>query len=416
MSEATAPLTIRGRSLHLEISTLVGPALAAVAGVLIARSLGPEGRGVVAAFVVTLQAIAFVTSLSVDKGLMHHLRHQTDDQPSIQFWHAALWAAIGPIAAAICIGVIWGRAIMPTLSLAIMLGLAAGLAVLLEVISGWALGLGEFRKYSVWRVLQPVLFLGFLLGSVLLTSDEDELILTIAVSYVASALGSSAWLWWKTGRPALHPIRTTMVRKVASYGVQYHFASVANFLNSRLDLLILPFFLPDTLVGLYAVAAAPAALMGAPKSAIIVRGLTGITGVGARVQWLFVVVGIVGICAMPWLLPFVFGAEYSAAVVPSQILVAATICDLPATLVSARLAYGKEMRRASLIPGITVGLLAIGLFAIAFVGSQSLVWVAISVLVSKIVGLLLAISMVVLGNYHTKRHGLQDHCGRNQLR
>ena len=89
----------------LESALILVPFIGAISGVLLARTLGPTGRGYVAAFGVGVQFVGFCCGLSLDKGLIHELAIRGGRGQAV--WRAA-WRPTVPLAAAAGIlGVVW---------------------------------------------------------------------------------------------------------------------------------------------------------------------------------------------------------------------------------------------------------------------------------------------------------------------
>ena len=64
-----------------------------------------------------------------------------------------------------------------------------------------------------------------------------------------------------------------LMRKTVSYGVQAHGGDLAGFVSARLDLLIIPAFLPAASVGYYSVATNVASIIGTLTGSIAVIAL-----------------------------------------------------------------------------------------------------------------------------------------------
>lgn len=379
-------LPARLRSLHLETAALAVPLILFVSGISLARGLGPASRGQLAVFMVGGATAAFVATLSLDKGIIHELRFaRVDARPDV--WASSLVGVRATSAGALIIGAIWAWVVGLTLFLGVAMAATAALWVWMEANSGWAIGTGQLWVLSRWRVATPACWAVSVLGvMVIIPASHDIARLNcLAVAFLATMLGPTLWLRRRATIPAVKPkFIDGYWNSIWNYGIRYHPTSLATYLTSRVDLLVLPLLTTDYAVGIYAVAVTPSALVGASRSALVVRGLAG-SQVPGRKFWAALVCGAaLGALSLPWVIPALYGVDYSGAVVPAQILVIGAIFDLPTGLLGARWAGDRQLGRAFTLQGAVLAASAIGLVVLWLRGDTSLVLVALVVTLARV--------------------------------
>jgi O-antigen/teichoic acid export membrane protein len=228
-----------------------------VSGVITARALLPAGRGEAAAILVLAQNLGFVFAF----GCIHAVSYRYAKEPSAAPRLAATWIVmLVPLS---LVAIVVGELALPALfesqsSHAIDLARVFLLSVILvlwsELTLGLLLGGHDYRFVNAVRLAQPALYalaLGALwalgeltVASTLATSAASSLIVqTVAMARVLRNTGG-------LGRPDLRLGLQTLW-----YGTRGHGALLANALNQRLDLLIMPAFIAAAGLGLYSVAA-----------------------------------------------------------------------------------------------------------------------------------------------------------------
>jgi O-antigen/teichoic acid export membrane protein len=314
----------------LEGAVLIAQLIGAVTGVLLARALGPVGRGEVATLALWGQLIGWIASFSLDKGVIVLTKKE----------HVALRRRVALVTSrrlvavfslpAMAIAVLLGRFLFTGWYLPIMLGVLAITIAQMELVGGWLLALGERPLYLLWRLAQPTIYLVAVGGTALLrlrgSVTTHEAILLIVAGVVISVVGpvllrflpylspEGGWFSWGAAR---HLLR---------YGLAAQTANILTYLNGQLDLLALTLVAGSGVVGSYAVGASVAQVVVLFGSAAIVRGLTGesegrdrLAGIASVVIALAVIVGA------PTFVPLVFGTAFHSAVYVAQILAAGNV-------------------------------------------------------------------------------------------
>jgi O-antigen/teichoic acid export membrane protein len=226
-----------------------------VTGIVSARALGPDGRGVTAALTMVTQLAGFLFAMGVAQSLSYFIARRPQDGPCL--FSTWLLMLLPPAALAIVIG----ELLLPTIfSSAGADAVATGrwfmftivLVIGLELNYGLLLGAHDFTVYNVLRFAQPTLLAGSLVA---LWSLHD---LTVNSALLAGAVVTGLVLAAGIARAAdrigfARPDFRLGLRTVW-YGVRGEGATLAANVNTRLDVAMLPAFVSAANVGLYSVA------------------------------------------------------------------------------------------------------------------------------------------------------------------
>lgn len=226
-----------------------------VTGVITARALGPDGRGVTIALLTLTQLIGFVFAAGAAQSLSYFVARQPDDAPRL----LTTWSLMLIPLAAVAIGL--GELILPVLfdagSEALEIGRWFVFAIVLvlgvELYGGLLLGLHDFFVYNALRLAQPALTaLAFIvLWALDALTVESALIATSAATVVALAVGFGRVV----ARAGVGRADLRLGLRSLWYGIRGQGSSVANNLTARLDVAMLPAYVSNASVGIYSVAA-----------------------------------------------------------------------------------------------------------------------------------------------------------------
>ncbi|MEA2220466.1 MAG: hypothetical protein QOJ35_3092 [Solirubrobacteraceae bacterium] len=224
-------------------------------GVLLARALGPAGRGEVAAILTAPQMVGWIFLLGSSQTISYFRAREPQHAGALLGTWLVLTVPLG--AAAIALGELLLPAIMAAqtgeaLALAQLFMLTAGLVLLTESVLGFLLGAEHFLVFNALKVLSPALVAACYVGAWLAGGlSVAWAVWSFAAVNVAVVAGAIAFLVVRHGiaRP-----RLALARRTLWYGARAHSTNVSFLLNARLDLLILPAFVPAATVGLYSVA------------------------------------------------------------------------------------------------------------------------------------------------------------------
>lgn len=230
-------------------------ALGLLTGILIARTIGPDGRGALTAVLTTVQLLGWLFGMGCGKAVTYALSRD----------HAAggrllsTWTLILLPVAAVAIGV--GYLLLPallaaqpaeTLALARLYLPMIAMALLSELMLGLILGDQDFRSFNALNFLQPagvaLIYVALwtagrftVEAAVIVQAAMSTLVLVVATALLVRRHG--------IGRPD-----PALGRQTVWYALRTHGDVVGGVITQRLDLLIIPAFLSAAQVGLYALA------------------------------------------------------------------------------------------------------------------------------------------------------------------
>ena len=308
-----------------------------VAGIVVARALGPHLRGELASVVVwtTLLATAgdFGIGFAVSYVVGRDRRLASEAWTQAMLWAASLGAVLAVGAVVLVPRTVHGQTTsMSTFALGFsaipfMLGASYQSYLLL--------GMARVAEGNWVRLVAGV---GYAAGVVACAATGHAtvgaLVLAFWVAQVAAFLLATA-LVVDRARPTWRLGRATGI-EVLRHGVKTQVASVAAQATLRVDQLVLAATFPPEALGLYAVAVALASGTGPIFSAGAIVAIPHVSaaahsGGGSREVVRFLkltaLVGlplvVVGVVVTPWVLPLLFGKAFSGANTSAQILLVA---------------------------------------------------------------------------------------------
>lgn len=224
-------------------------------GIIIARALGPAGRGEIAAILLVSQLAVWFFSGGATEAIGFRLARNPSDGPRL----LGTWLAVGiPLgllaigAAQVALPILFSAQTPDTIALGRIYVVIVLVMMLQAAQNGMLLGSHDFLFYNLTRFIQPaVIAAGYLaLWAAGVLSVELALIVNAAATCTCFiAAGVRLLLKQGIGRPS-----RTLLRDTLSFGLRTHMGSIAGLISARLDLLIVPAFLGAASVGLYSVA------------------------------------------------------------------------------------------------------------------------------------------------------------------
>jgi O-antigen/teichoic acid export membrane protein len=226
-----------------------------VSGVVTARALGPEGRGVAVALMTVSQLAGFLFAMGVAQSLSYYIARRPEDGPSL----LTTWSLMLVPLTALAIGI--SELLLPTIfavdgEQAISIGrwflFSIVLVVGLELNYGLLLGVHDFFVYNALRFAQPLLMAAsfVVLWSLDSLTVESALIAPTAGAGLVLAVGMARAI----DRIGVGPLAPRLGLSGLWYGVRGQGSTVANHVTARLDVALLPAFVAPAGVGLYSVA------------------------------------------------------------------------------------------------------------------------------------------------------------------
>ena len=304
--------------------------------IIIARTLGPVGKGMFSLTLLVANIIVAITHGSLSNASSHFIGRHPNSRRAIagnSFFLAFVWGGIVTLAAMkwgddICNRFVpdidrhlWGMAMVAIIPL-----------LLYEFSNGLVMGLNLMRRFSAVLILREGLVLA---GVVLLAYHEVISVYTAVAVWVSASIlaavvqGGSAWLrvgWAITVSPKL-------LKDMALFSFQTHAANLSTFLRLRFDMFFIAHFLSTAEVGYYSVAVGMIAVLWYIPTAIAQVLIPHISWrddeagdrLTPRLARLGFTVALVGGIILGgsgwWLIRFVFGEAFSPAYIPLLYLI-----------------------------------------------------------------------------------------------
>lgn len=335
--------------------------LMAASGILSARALGPDGKGLVAGVLAWPVVLSWAGLLGVNTSLSVRVAADHDGNLRNALGHA-LTLALGSGCAVAAVGI----AVIPsTLSHlgphAEILSVAAlatiPVAMLADVVMSLNIALGRIRLANASRLAGPLLILAA--TAVLVAFGRLTTVGFVAVVLSGSAvtlLSSSVGLPWRRLTVSLGELARDL-----RFGIKLHVGALLAFANVRLDVLLMSTLVGASQLGYYSVAnnvmfpvSSLAAAAGALLTPAVARRAAAHRGAGAqqlalvrqeaRVYFGAALLGGAALAAAtPFALPAVLGRSFHPAVVLVWVLIPGYVARTYASVLTAGTA---GMRRA----------------------------------------------------------------------
>jgi O-antigen/teichoic acid export membrane protein len=340
-------------------------ALAFITGPILARALGTSGRGSVAAVVIPTQILGWVLMFGIPQATAYLARVRDRRQLIMSAWVFAGVVGV-PVVLLIWPFVPQFLSQHPPVTVAYFRAfLVASLLVLpFTATIDHLRGVGRVPAFNAFKFLQYVLTTVLL--TALFATDRLDLRLALLATLTANL---SAWLLtigvnrsWP-GRGFRRPV----FKEQLDYGARIWVGTLSAMVVARFDQLLMVGLVEPAALGLYVVAATAAQITGPIGQGVALSLLPYLrvdSGDTTRhrdltrnaVRWTLLASGTTAVLvalAVPFLLPFVYGEAFSAAVVPLLILLPGQVCLDMANVVNSKLQADNRPGQGSI--GVALG-------------------------------------------------------------
>ena len=224
--------------------------------VILARSLGPEGRGVYAVAVVTPAIIALLAQLGIQNANVYYTSKKLIALDELAGHAVALGLVLGTLCFAVILGyveVTHSRRFLGIGSEYVLVACAALPFYLLTIFfQGILQGAERFVQFNVVLLTQYAApSFGLFVGVVVLRGQTLGAVAAWTASAVVTSLVSVTCVAALT-RLSLR-LRTSTLRTLLRFGLVGYLGTLTSFVNYRFDVFIVNFFAGARQVGLYAV-------------------------------------------------------------------------------------------------------------------------------------------------------------------
>jgi O-antigen/teichoic acid export membrane protein len=381
MGRHTAVLTRIGpgrtRPFTLSLTTSVAiQGLNAVTGVLLARLLGPAGRGELAAVLLWPSVLAAVGSLGVSEAVVYETARGATPARAVagSSLAVAVVQSLALVVAGMALVALVHRGDDPQLVRSSYLFLAfIPLNLLTLYATGIVNGLRRFAAYNGLRLMVIVATTG---GIILVATADTLTVRTAIVVYLlANLLTAVAALvvLARLGTLSLACDRGTVWR-LLSFGIRTHTTNIAAQLNERLDQLVISVILTPAKLGLYVIAVtltSATTIIGQAAANVVLPLVASADDDEARtaaarryvrrVLLGAAAIAVPMIVATPWLIRLLFGADFLGAATVTRVLLVATVFFSTNRVIAALLnAVGRPLD-AAVAESLSLGITVVGL-------------------------------------------------------
>jgi O-antigen/teichoic acid export membrane protein len=279
IDSATEPHRGRTRSLLRDGTRTIllnGLTLAAnmVTGVIVARGLGPSGRGQITAISMPPQLIGWIFAMGCAQATAYYVaRHPEDTARLLSTWLAVL-APVGVlalVAGELEVQIALAHQSEETRRLASVFMLTVITVLLGDLVYGVLLGDHDFLFFNIMRLGQPAATAAFYI--ILWRVGRFTIPLAILCTFVPGAAGILIAIGRAIQRYGLGRPSWRLARETTWYGIRAHGANLTGIVNGRLDFMILPIFVSASSLGLYAVGSTVSGLVVTVAGAMSIMAL-----------------------------------------------------------------------------------------------------------------------------------------------
>ena len=227
--------------------------------IVIARSLGPAGKGLYSLTLLSAIIVVNLTHCSLSSANSHFMGRYPEYRKALvgnSFALAFFWGLLisfvlylvafkyRPVYIPELNPQLWWLAIFAVIPL-----------MLLEFSNGLVMGLDWMKRFSLGLILKEVLvFVGVLVLWLAHIISVESAVKIWLIACISVALLQAFSAWWRVGWKIAIDLR--LLRKVGSFIFQAHVANAFSFLKLRIDMFIIANFLTVEEVGYYSVAMA----------------------------------------------------------------------------------------------------------------------------------------------------------------
>jgi O-antigen/teichoic acid export membrane protein len=309
-------------------------------GVLLARALGPHGRGELTAILLWPLVFATIGSLGVADSVTFHAARRTAPVGTL----VATSGLLGALQSVLLVGI--GALVVPAVlsgygSSTVHLALLFLAVIPLNLATLYLMGiLNGLHRYGLFQALRVCVIAASAAGLVALRLADALTVRGAVLVYLAANAGTAlvaAVLMQRAERPELR-FNYRLARYLLGYGIKSHTSNVSGLLNERLDQLVISIFLAPARLGLYVIAVTMTSitnLVGASVSFValpaVARLDTDEDRAGAARRYIAATLVLSTVATVPvllfthWLIELLFGEAFLGATNVCRVLLVATV-------------------------------------------------------------------------------------------
>ena len=394
--EATVEPKRAGRFATGALLTVFARILSLILGiatsVLLARLLGPEGKGIYTLAVLLPALIVTFANLGIGPATVFYVAQGRYSRREILGNNIVFALGIGAL------GVLGGLIVALFFHQSIFPGVAQGYLLLalalipvnlsFSYMQNILLGAQRFKEYNLIAILHSILFLGFIV--VALWALRAGVTGAILAGILAWLLTDVVLLLWahKMAGGISFKLNPTYIKRASVYGIQAHLGNILGFLNYRIDMFLVNGFLNPTAVGFYSIGVSLVEklwLISQAASTVLFPRVAAETDENRRkeftplvartVLWITALGALAFFFLSRWLVQFLYSAAFLPAVQPLQILlpgiVALSVSRVLANDIAGR---GRVMLNNYAVSGVVVTNVVLNILWIPRYGIAGAAW------------------------------------------
>ncbi len=316
---------------------IVSLILGVFSSVIIARRLGPEGKGIYMLAILLPSLIVAFANLGIGPATVYYVAKKRYSRPEVAGNNIlfALGISIFSLVCGLLLILFFNQTIFPGVAkIYLIFGLSLiPFSLIFVYLNSIFVGAQRFIEYNFINILHSLLFLSFIIIGLLAFRAG-----------ISGAIFALAFAWFTTDMVLLKltkgvsgginfRLNLDYCKKISTYGIQAHLANIIGFLNLRLDIFIVNRFLNLSAVGFYSVAVILAEriwMVSQVASIIIFPMISGeidehkrkeFTPLVARIVfWITATGAIILFFLSHWIIEMLYSSVFLPAVRPVQIL------------------------------------------------------------------------------------------------
>lgn len=305
--------------------------------IILARFLGPEGKGIYTLVALLPALIVTFANLGIGPATVYHVAQGRYPRQEILGNNTMFAIGIGAV------GVLCGLLMTLFFQQSIFPGVAQGYLLLalalipmnlfFAYLQNILLGAQRFKEFNLIAIIHAILFLAFIVVAlwVLRAGIIGALLATVFAWFLTNVV---LLFWaWKVAGGISFKLNPAYLRKASTYGVQVHLGSILGFLNYRIDMLLVNGFLNPAAVGFYSIGVALVEklwLISRAASTVLFPRVAAETDekrrkeltplIARTVLWITALGSLMVFFLSHWIVKFLYSATFLPAVQPFQIL------------------------------------------------------------------------------------------------
>jgi O-antigen/teichoic acid export membrane protein len=372
-------------------SKIVAHSLAILSSIIIARQLGPEGKGVIAAIIVVPTFISSFGHFGLPVSNIYYIgkKRNNEELYSNSILFLLMASLIYFIGCLICLPVL-NKSYFSGLS-SINIGIIALLLIPLLLAKHFFIdflrGLEKYNEYNYSNIIQHgsrfLLILVFLFTNFL--TVQFALLATLAALFIANCY--CILIIKKKISFSINKLSWMQFKENLSFGLREYLGNLFATLNLKIDLLIMAAFMDKALIGIYSVAIAISEILQFVPSSIsavllpkisksstsksqriLKKSIISNTIILSLGWFLFILVGW-------WLVPFLYGEKFKAVYDLAVIILFGTLLLSLSQIINKYFSGVGKPEIKSFIRGINLPIKAISMyFLIKYYGLKGAAW------------------------------------------